>query len=98
MHVEPAGARTAAQVLVRPADGEIDVERLEVDRHRTGRVVDVAEHFAAALDRAHVAPISVRTSSSSGKKLSPTRLRRYSTPAVPPVPRLKPMMRSTVFT
>jgi hypothetical protein len=35
---------------------------------------------------------------SSGKSESSSVLRRNGTPAVPPVPFLKPMMRSTVFT
>ena len=44
--VEVAGARPAAQPLHRAADGEVDAERLEVDRHGPGRLVDV-EHTCA---------------------------------------------------
>src|SRR5690606_9794375 len=41
--------------------------------------------------------ISVLTASSSGKNPFLSTLSRYGTPAVPPVPRLKPMIRSTVL-
>ena len=43
------------------------------------------------------AQISVLTAKSSGKKPFLSTDSRYGTPAVPPVPRLKPMIRSTVL-
>lgn len=39
-----------------------------------------------------------RSRHSSGKRMVSSMLRRYPTPSVPPVPGLKPMMRSTVVT
>ena len=47
MHVEPARARTAAQVLVRAAHGEVRVERGEVERQHPGVVIDVEQHAGA---------------------------------------------------
>jgi hypothetical protein len=77
----------------------------------TGRVVDAEEPAAQVRQRvgvvqpaclvgevAHELPISVRTAYSSGKKVSSRALRRKPTPLEPPVPRLKPMVRSTVLT
>ena len=47
MQVKKARARAAAQVLVAAADGEIDVERRDVDRKHAERVVDVEQHASA---------------------------------------------------
>ena len=51
-HVEPAGARPAAQPLDRAADAELDAERRHVERHRARRLVRVEADVRAGLVRA----------------------------------------------
>ena len=46
-HVEVAGARPAAQPLDRAADGEVGAERLDVERHGAGGLVDVEDDVGA---------------------------------------------------
>ena len=50
--VQEARARAAAQVLVAAADGEVDVERRDVDRKHAERMVDVEQHARAGGVRA----------------------------------------------
>ena len=47
--VEPAVARPAAEPLHRPADGEVDPERRDVDRDDSRRLVAVEDHVRAHL-------------------------------------------------
>ena len=59
MHVEKARAGAAAQVLVAATDGEIDVERCDIDGKHAQRVIDVEQHARA--DRVRRATIAGRS-------------------------------------
>ena len=57
--VEPAVAGAAAEPLDRPADGEVDVQRGDVERHDPRRLVGVQDHVRADLVRAPDDPLDV---------------------------------------
>ncbi len=57
--VEPAVAGAAAQPLDRTTDGEVDVQRGDVERHDPGRLVGVEDHVRAHLVRAPDDPVDV---------------------------------------
>src|SRR5205085_11447371 len=62
--VQEARARTAAQVFVASPDREVDVERSDIDRHDTERVIDVEQNPRAPAMRHADEPLQV------GKKLA----------------------------
>ena len=51
-HVEPARARAAAEPLHAAADGELDAELRQFERHDAGRLVAVEHHVGADVTRA----------------------------------------------
>ena len=57
--VEPAVARATAEPLDRPADGEVDIQRADVERHDPRRLVGVQDHVRAHLVRALDDPLDV---------------------------------------
>ena len=57
--VEPAVAGAAAQPFDRSADGEVDVQRGDVERHDPRRLVRVEDHVRAHLVRAPDDPLDV---------------------------------------
>jgi hypothetical protein len=74
----------------------LGVARAALDMRRIGvGVVPIGDGIARRVRRAQS---SVLTCQSSGKRTTSSIRRRYATPDVPPVPRLKPITRSTVVT
>src|SRR6266498_8318 len=48
VHVQERCAGSAAKILVAAADGEVDVERVHVDRQYAERMVDIQQHARAS--------------------------------------------------
>src|SRR6185369_3558650 len=93
LHVLRHAVRRPAEGVV----GEVDLAVL-LARAREARPDLLLQPGLRDRFGAHFDPISVRTSRSSGNSACSSVLRRNATPAVPPVPRLKPITRSTVLT
>ena len=105
LHPLPAHAAQPERhaVLREDAIGSIEVDAIHVgdrglhggERRRLSKTVDV-RRVERELELDLHAQSSVRARQSSGKSTTSSNRLRYETPEVPPVPRLKPMTRSTV--